>query len=181
MFVEARHRGGELNRGEVVLSNKIVQRFSEGAGFFDGSLFGFISDDNLGKIGERRELLTTAHFDEVVVKAEVVGSGGEVDNGRSGLISLNKNRRSVKMAATDATDNLGEKFEGFFFGGEIGKGESGISLDDADGSEVGKVETTGDGLGTDEDFNIAVFNVVIESVERIAFFVIGVEASDASF
>lgn len=41
------------------------------------------------------------------------------------------------MATTDPTDNLGEQLKGALFGGEIGEGEAGVSLDDADGGKVG--------------------------------------------
>ena len=43
------------------------------------------------------------------------------------------------MTTTNTTDDLGEELEGFFFGGEIGKVESGIGLDNANRGEMGKV------------------------------------------
>ena len=36
------------------------------------------------------------------------------------------------MTASDATDNLGEELEGFFFGGIIGERKTRVGLDDAD-------------------------------------------------
>ncbi len=54
-------------------------------------------------------------------------------------------------------------------------------MDDADGSKMGEVETARDGLSADENFDVAVFDFVIESVERVTFFIVGVETSDASF
>ena len=62
------------------------------------------------------------------------------------------------MAATDATDDLSQKFKGFFFGGEIGEGEAGVGLDDADRGEEREVEATGDGLSSDDNVEVAVFN-----------------------
>ncbi len=85
------------------------------------------------------------------------------------------------MSAADAPDDLGEEFEGFFFGGEVGEGKTGVGLDDADGGEVGEVETAGDGLSADEDFYVAIFYLVVKGVERIGFFIVGVETSDFGF
>ncbi len=104
--METGRRGGKSNRGEMVLSNKIVQRFAKGANFFDGSLFSLVSKRNFGEVSERRELLLATFFDEVVVKAEVIGSDGEVDDGRRGLIGLDENRGGVEVSAPDAPDNL---------------------------------------------------------------------------
>lgn len=180
-LVKTRHRGGEFNRGHVVPSNKIVQRFRECANFFDGGLFSFVSDDDFGEISKGRELPVASFFNEIVVEAEVVGVGGEVDDGRGGLIGLNKDRGGVEMAAADATDDLSEKLKSFFFSAEIRKRKTGVGLDDANGGEMRKVETARNGLGADDNFNVAVFDFVIESVERVAFFVVGVEASDGNF
>ena len=107
-FVETGHRSGEFNRGEVVLSNKIVQRLGENASFLNSGLFSFVGDDDFGEVGERREVLFFAFLDEIVVKAEIVRVCGEADDGGSGLVSLNKNRGDVEMSATDATDDLRE-------------------------------------------------------------------------
>ena len=89
--METGHGSGEGNRGEMVLSNKIVQRIAKSANFFDGGLFSFVSDDNFGEIGERREMLAVTFSDEVVVKAEVIGGGGEANDGGGGLIGLDEN------------------------------------------------------------------------------------------
>ena len=180
-FVETGHRSGEFNRGEVVLSNKIVQRLGESASFLDSSLFSFVSDDDFGKVGERREMLFFAFLDEIAVKAEIVGVCGEADDGGSGLVGLDKNGGGVEMPATDASDDLRDEFEGFFLGGEVGEGKTGVGLNDTDGSEVGKIETAGDGLSADDDSNVAVFNFVIESIKRVVLFVIGVKAGDGDF
>lgn len=51
------------------------------------------------------------------------------------------------MATADAPDDLSEKFVGAFFGGEVGEGEAGIGLGDADGGEAVKVEAFGESLG----------------------------------
>ena len=97
------------------------------------------------------------------------------------MVGLDYDGGAVEVAAADTADDLGEEFEGFFFGGEVGEREAGVGLDDGDGGEVGKVEAAGNGLGADEDLDVAGFDVVIESVERVALFVVGVEASDFDF
>ncbi len=53
------------------------------------------------------------------------------------LIGLDDNRGGVEVTAADATDDLGEELERALFGGEIGEGEAGVGLDDADGGEEG--------------------------------------------
>ena len=46
---------------------------------------------------------------------------------------------------------------------------------------MGKIETTRDSLSADDDFDVAIFDFVIESVERVVFFVVGVKAGDGDF
>ena len=182
MFVEAGHGRGDVDLAlEVVLSNKVVQRVREGADFLDGGLFSFVSDGEFGEVGEGGEVLVATFLDEVAVEAEVVGVLGEVDDGRVGLVGLDEDGGGVEVAAADATDDLSEEFESFFFGGEVGEGKAGVGLDDADGGEVGEVEAAGDGLGADEDLDVAVFDFVVEGVEGVGFFVVGVEAGDFDF
>lgn len=141
-------------------------------------LFSLGSDGELGEVSKGWEELSFAFFDEVVVKAEVIGLDGEIDDWRVGLVGLDDDRGGVEMAAANATDDLGEELESSFFCSEIGEGEAGVGLDDADGGKVGKVEAARDGLGADEDLDVAGFNFVIEGVEGFAFFVVGVEAGD---
>lgn len=66
-----------------------------------------------------------------------------------------------------------------FFGGKIGEGKATVGLNDADGGEVGKVEAFGDGLGADDNIEVAGFNFAVEGVKGVGFGVIGVEAGDA--
>ena len=101
-----------------------------------------------------------------------------MNNGMVGLKSLNKNIGSVEMTTTDAADNLGDELEGFFFGGVIGEGKTGVGLNDAYGGELGKIEAFGDGLGADDDINLARFDVVIEGAHSIGFGSVGVETGD---
>ncbi len=127
-------------------------------------MFSLKRDGEFGEVGEGWEELAAAFFDEVVVKAEVVGVGGEVDEGGVGLVGLNNDGGGVEMTATNTTDNLSEEGEGFFFGGEVGEGEAGVGLNDADRGEVGKVKAARDGLSADEDLDVAGFDVVPEGV-----------------
>lgn len=94
------------------------------------------------------------------------------------LIGLDDNRGGVEVAAADATDDLSEELERALFGGEIGEGEAGIGLNDADGGEMRQIEPASKGLGADEDVNIADFNIIIEGGEVFRFFIIPVKTGD---
>jgi len=94
------------------------------------------------------------------------------------LIGLDDNRGGVEVAAADAADDLSEELERALFGGEIGEGEAGIGLNDADGGEMRQIEPAGEGLGADEDVNIAGFDVIIEGGEVFRFFIIPVKTGD---
>ena len=97
------------------------------------------------------------------------------------LIGLDDNRGGVEVTAADATDDLGEELERALFGGEIGEGEAGVGLDDADGGEMRQVEPAGEGLGADEDVNIAGFDIVVECGEVFGFLVVTVKTGDFGF
>ena len=127
-------------------------------------MFSLKRDGEFGEVGEGREELVAAFFNEVVVKAEVVGVDGEVDDRGVGLVGLNNDGGGVEVTAANATDDLGKEGEGFFFGGEVGEGEASVGLDDADRGEVGKVKAARDGLSADEDLDVAGFDVVPEGV-----------------
>lgn len=170
--------GGGRRDGEV----GIFGEFGVGlADFGEGGFFGFVGDGEAGEVGEWGHFLTAALFDEIVGKGGEVGLEGGLDDGVFGLESLDDDAGDVEMSAPDAADDLGEEFEGAFFGGEIGEGETGIGLDNADGGEVGKIEAAGESLGADEDLDFAGFDVVIEVGEVGAFFVVAVEAGDFGF
>ena len=94
------------------------------------------------------------------------------------MIGLDDDAGGVKVAAADAADDLGEEFEGAFFGGEIGEGEAGVGLDDADGGELREVEAAGEGLGADEDLVSAGFDVGIERGEGFGFEIVAVKTGD---
>lgn len=96
------------------------------------------------------------------------------------LIGLDDNRGGVEVAAADATDDLSEELERALFGGEIGEGEAGIGLNDADGGEMRQIEPAGEGLGADEDVNIAGFDIVVECGEVFGFLVVTVKTGDFS-
>lgn len=83
------------------------------------------------------------------------------------------------MAAADATDDLSEEFERALFGGEIGEGEAGVGLNDANGGEMGQIEPASKGLGANEDVNIAGFDIIIEGGEVFRFFIIPVKTGDS--
>ena len=93
---------------------------------------------------------------------------------------LDKNAGSVEMATTDATDDLGEEFKSALFGRIIGEGKTSIGLDDADGSEMGKIEAFGDGLGANNNIDIARFDFVIKRVEAGGFGVVSIKTGNFS-
>jgi len=99
-------------------------------------LFSFLSNRNFGKERKWREKLGFSFFDKKIVKTEIIRGEGEFNNWVFGLKRLDENRGRVEMAAADATDDLGQKFESAFFGGVIGEGKARVGLDNADGGEV---------------------------------------------
>ena len=67
-----------------------------------------------------------------------------------------------------------------FFRGEIREAEAGVCLDDTNSGKKGEVKTFSNGLGADQDVEIAIFNLVVEEIERFGLFIIGVKTGDAS-
>ena len=177
--METGHRRGDFNRGrEGVLNKKVVQGFRGEADFFQGGSFGFIGDGDFGEVNKGGERLAATFLDEIAVKTEVIGGLGEGDNGVGRAESLNNNRGGREMSASDASDDLGQEFEGFFFSGEVGKRETGVGLDDADRGEQGEVEPARDGLSTDKNVEGTGFNFGKFFVQGFRFFVISVETGD---
>lgn len=151
-----------------------------GLDFFQGGFFGFVGDGETSEVGERGEVGFLAVFGEIFGKTREIGLQSSLEDGVIGLIGLDNNRGGVEVAATDATDDLGEKLKSALLGGEIRESEAGIGLDDANGGEMGKIETAGEGLGADEDIDGAGFNVVVEGGEIFGFFVVAVKPGDFS-
>jgi len=118
-----------------------------------------------------------ALFDKVIVEVLVVAGGAEFDDGMVGLVGLDDNT-AVLVAAVGATDDLGEELESAFFGGEIGEGEAGVGLDDAEGGEEGQVEAFSDDLCADDDVYMAGFDLFVVEVEGVLVWGVGVEAGD---
>ncbi len=95
-----------------------------------------------------------------------------------GLVGLDNGGGRIEVAAADTTEDLGEELESALGSGKIGERKPGVGLDDADGSEMRQIEAASEGLGADEDVDVAVFDVVIEAGEGVGFFVVAVEAGD---
>ena len=91
-----------------------------------------------------------ANLDKVGVKTLVIGGCAVSNSGVVRLVGLDENC-GILVAAVGATDDLGEQLEGAFFAAEVGEGKAGIGLDDAEGSEIGKIKAFGDHLGADDD------------------------------
>ena len=174
VFVEGRERWRE-DEGGVWLEGLV-----ESLDVFDGGGFGFEGETETGEVGIGREGGATALLEEIVGEGWVVGGEGGLNDGVVGLVGLDNDAGGVKVAATDAADDLGEEFEGAFFGGEIGEGEAGVGLDDADGGELREVEAAGEGLGADEDLVGTGFDVGIERGEGFGFEVVAVKTGDFS-
>lgn len=96
-----------------------------------------------------------------------------------GLKSLDKNIGSVEVTTTNAADNLGKKLESTFFGGVVRERKAGISLNDTDSGKIWQIEAFGNGLGADNNINVAGLNLVVEGVEAGRFGVVGVKTSNA--
>ena len=64
------------------------------------------------------------------------------------------------------------------FGGEIGEVETGVSLDDAEGTKIWKIKAFGEDLSADENVIGAIFDLCIDFVELLISGGVGVEASD---
>lgn len=88
--------------------------------FGEGGFFGFIGDGEASEVGKGRELLLTAFSEEVAGKIGIIGTHGGLDDGVVGLVSLDDDIGDIKMSASDATNDLGEKLKTAFFGGKIG-------------------------------------------------------------
>lgn len=144
----------------------------------NGGFFGFVGDGEASEIGERRELLFLTLGEEVAGETGVVGLHGGLDDGVIGLISLDDNISYIKVAASDASDDLGKEFKTALFGGKIGESKPRIGLDNADGGEVGQIESAGEGLCADENVNFARFDGLIEVSKVSVFFVVAVETGD---
>ena len=86
----------------------------------------------------------------------------------------------ILVAAISATYDLGEELEGAFFRGEVGEGEAGVGLDDTEGGELRKVEAFGDHLSADNDVEMAVFDFIVDEVEGLLSFCVGIETGDFS-
>lgn len=172
VLVEGGKGGGDLETGD----------FLDGVGsstdFVQGGAFGFVGDGEAGEVGEGWKLMLAAFFEESGGKLGKIGGEGRLDGEVVGLIGLNENFGVVEVTATDTTDDLGKELEGALFGGKIGETEAGIGLDDADGGEMGEVETTGEGLSADENLDFAGFYIIIRISELLGLFVVAIKTGN---
>lgn len=150
----------------------------EGLDFFDGGGLGFHGDGDFGEERERWKMLFFTFFREVGVEFCIIGGERTGYDGVFGLESLDDDGGGIEVATTDAADDLGQEVESAFFGGEIREGEAGVGLDDANRGEIGQIETASEGLGADQDVDVARFDVGIERIEGLIFFVVGVKTGN---
>lgn len=97
-----------------------------------------------------------------------------------GLVGLEDDAGGGEVAAPDAADDLGEEFEGAFFGREVGQGQPGVGLDDANGGEVREVKAARQGLSADEQINFAGFDRSIEVREAFGTPIVSIETGEFS-
>lgn len=169
-FVEGGHGRRDGERG--VFREKSVG----GLDFFQGGLFGFIGDGEFGEVGEGWEVAGAAALQLVGGEAGEVGGDGGFDDGVVGLVGLENDTGGGEVAAPDAADDLGEKFEPTFFGREVGQGQPCVGLDDADGREEREVEAARQGLRTDKQINFAGFDRSVEVREAFGTPIVAIEA-----
>ncbi len=174
-FVES---GGGRRKGEV----RVLGEDTAGVlDFGEGGFLGFVGDGELGEVGKRGEVAAAALSQSVVGEGEEIAANGGLDGGVVGLVGLEDDAGGVEVAAPDAADDLGEKLEAAFFGREIGQGQPGVGLDDADGGEVGKIKPAREGLGADEEVDVAGFDSLVERGEIFTFFIIPVKTGELGF
>ena len=77
--MEARSRWGELN-GVRGVFERVSESGGGGADFGEGGFFGLVGDGDLGEVGEGRERLATTFLNQILIKAEIIGAEGEVDD-----------------------------------------------------------------------------------------------------
>ncbi len=143
-LMESGHGG---RNGEVGVAD---EGGASGLDLREGGFFGFVGDGETGEVGEGWKLAGAAVLEFVVGEARVVGGDGGLDDGVIGLVGLEDDAGGGEVAAPDAADDLGEEFEGAFFGREVGQGQPGVGLDDANGGEVREVKAARKGLSADE-------------------------------
>lgn len=95
-----------------------------------------------------------------------------------GLIGLNEDRGIFYVTAANTTDDLSEEVKGALGGREVGQGKTGVGLHDGNGSEIGEVKTFSDGLGADEDIDVAIFDNIEIFGDSFGFFIVGVKTGD---
>jgi len=174
-FVEG---GSGWRKGEFGILAEELENLVD---FTKGSFFGFVCNREAGEVGIGREFAGATFIEEIFGESGEVGVHGSADDGVVGLVGLDDDFGTIEVTAADATDDLGEKFKSTFLGGEIGERETGVSLDDTDGGEVGKVKAASEGLGANEEVDFAGFDIIIELGETGFFVVVAVEARDGSF
>ena len=147
--------------------------------FSEGGFFGFVSNREAGEVSIGGKFAGAAFFEEIFCEIGEISLYGGLDDRVVWLISLDNDFGTVEMSPTDAADDLGKKLKSSLLGGEIGERKASVGLDDADGSKEGEIEPAGEGLGADEDVNIAGFDVIIEGGEVFRFFIIPVKTGDS--
>lgn len=140
--------------------------------------FGLVSDGKAGERGVGREFLLSALREEVLGESRKIGLQGGADDRVVRLIGLDDDFGMVEVAATDATDDLSNELKSALFGGKVGEGEPGVSLDDADRGEIGKIKAAGEGLGADEEVDFTAANLIIELIKAVFLIIITVKAGD---
>lgn len=146
--------------------------------FGEDGFFGFVGNGEAGEIGERWQIASAAASEFVLGEFWKIGSEGGLNDGMIGLVGLDDDAGSIKVSTADAANDLSKELKTAFFGGEVGQGESGIGLYDANGGKMRQVESASESLGANEDVNLARFNGLIKFGEAAGFLIITVKSGN---
>jgi len=64
------------------------------------------------------------------------------------------------VAASGAAGDLGDELEGAFFGSEVWDGERSVGAEDADEGDIWEIESFGDHLGAEHEFDVALTEAI---------------------
>lgn len=146
--------------------------------FVYGDSLGFIGKAKFGEISKGGELAFLAVGKQDLIERRIVAGYGELDGRVFGLISLDKDMGVGVMTTADSPDDLSEKMEGAFGGGEVGEMKATVGLDDADSDEMREVQAFGESLSADEEVNFAGFDGGVKRGEIVGFSVVGIKTGD---
>lgn len=145
----------EFHAGEVEGVHLAADGAVESCDVFFGLQEVFRFDDEVHHAAEGGVCGGLSEFEFFGEESCVVVLGGVDDGEVFGSVGLDVDFTGG-VAASGASGDLGEELESCFGGAEIGEGESGVCVDDADECDAGVVVSFGDHLCADEDVDFVV-------------------------